>query len=161
MAHRVADIRDVAASGVAGVRVRDARFGELWALSLLQRRCFPASQAYGPVTLAVLHVWPRARILVATVDGRLAGCVAADVNRDGTRILNLCVAPAYRRRGIGAALLAAAEEAVGEERVTLIVEDKNSAAQALYRRAGYLPVGDLRHYYGRNRHGILMQKRRA
>jgi ribosomal-protein-alanine N-acetyltransferase len=42
-----------------------------------------------------------------------------------------------------------------------MVEDKNVGAQELYRRSGYLAVGDLRNYYGKNCHGILMQKRRG
>jgi len=52
------------------------------------------------------------------------------------------------------------EEVLPTPHLTLMVEDKNLGAQALYRQLGYLPVGDLRHYYGRNRHGILMEKRR-
>jgi hypothetical protein len=41
------------------------------------------------------------------------------------------------------------------------VEDKNLAAQALSRQHGFLSAGDMRDYYGRNRHGVLMQKRRV
>ncbi len=63
--------------------------------------------------------------------------------------------------GLGWWLLSTVEERIGADNVTLMVEDKNAAARELYHRAGYLPVGDLRHYYGRNRHGILMQKRRV
>ncbi len=144
-----------------GVSVERATWRDLIALWGLQRRCFSGSQAYGLVTLAVLHAWPRALILVARAGDGLAGCVVGDVSAGQARILNLCVDPAHRRRGIGTRLLAAAEAALDAEVVTLMVEDKNTGAQELYRRAGYLPVSDLRHYYGKNRHGILMQMRRT
>ncbi len=58
-------------------------------------------------------------------------------------------------------LLAAAEDLLDANDIALMVEDKNIGAQELYRRSGYLAVGDLRNYYGKNRHGILMQKRRG
>ena len=139
--------------------VRQARFADLWALRLLQRRCFEGGQAYGLPTLALLQSWPRAIILIATVGDEPVGSIVADLHEGQGRILNLCVAPPFRRRGIGAQLMRLAEEILPTEHLTLMVEDKNLGAQALYRSLGYHPVGDLRNYYGRNRHGILMEKR--
>lgn len=147
-------------TGTARVEIALASLRDLPALHALQRRCFSEGQAYGIATLLVLYLWPRAQILVAWAEGRIAGCVVADRNGDRARILNLCVDPDFRRRGIGGFLLKTAEEMLGAPNVTLMVEDKNTGAQELYRRAGYIPVADLRNYYGRNRHGILMQKRR-
>lgn len=160
MAGRVADIVGVIGSGASRVELRRATLRDLWQLELLQRRCFPDSQAYGIATLFVLYLWPRAHILVAWMGDRVAGCIVGDVAGERARILNLCVDPDFRRRGIGHALLDAAEHVLGASDVTLMVEDKNTGAQELYRRSGYLAVSDLRNYYGKNRHGILMQKRR-
>ncbi len=145
----------------AGVVVRHARLRDLAELGELQRSCFRPGQAYGLITLLVLHLWPRAQMLVARCGGRIAGCVVGDVTRDQGRILNLCVDPDFRRQGIGAMLLATAEDLLDADDIALMVEDKNIGAQELYRRSGYLAVGDLRNYYGKNRHGILMQKRRG
>lgn len=149
-------------AGATHIEVRDATPRDLPALRILQRRCFPEDQAYGFGTLLVLFLWRRVRILVAWNGDQVAGCVVGDVNRtrDQARILNLCVDPDSRRLGIGTALLSAAEEVLGTSDVMLMVEDKNLGAQELYRRQGYLPVSDLRDYYGKNRHGILMQKKR-
>lgn len=156
-------IRLVATHEVAGAQVwiQRATVRDLPLLARLQRVCFPDGQAYGLMTLLVLYWWPSVEILVARAGDELVGCVVGDVHRSQGRILNLCVAPSFRRQGIGAALLDAVEHVLGAEIFTLMVEDKNHGAQELYRRAGYLPVSELRHYYGRNRHGILMQKRRA
>jgi len=127
----------------------------------LQRRCFAGSQAYGLVTLLVLYFWPRSHIILACSGERIVGCAVGDSDRGQTRVLNLCVDPDYRRLGIATALLTGIEDHFGDQFVTLMVEDKNVGAQALYRLQGYLPVSDLRNYYGRNRHGILMQKQRG
>src|SRR6185437_675909 len=91
---------------------------------------------------------------------RIVGCVVGDSDGGQARVLNLCVDPEYRRQGIASSLLIMIENILGAPYVTLMVEDKNLGAQALYRLHGYLPVSDLRNYYGRNRHGILMQKHR-
>jgi ribosomal-protein-alanine N-acetyltransferase len=161
LAGRAIDIRNsVIVSGV-GVQICPARLSDLWALWNLQRRCFSGSQAYGLVTLSMLYFWPKAQILVAWSGERPAGCVVGDAREGQARILNLCVDPDFRRRGVGSLLLSTAEAVLGMDQVTLMVEDKNLGAQELYRSHGYLPVGDLRNYYGRNRHGILMQKRRS
>jgi len=153
-------IRLIATHQTAGeqVWIQRATLRDLPALARLQRQCF-GGQAYGLVTLAVLACWPSAELLVAQLGDALVGCAIGDVRGKQGRVLNLCVAPEVRRRGIGRTLLLALEQVLGAEQFTLMVEDKNTAAQALYQRLGYLPVGEVRHYYGRNRHGIVMQKR--
>lgn len=150
----------VVGSGTSRVEIRQANFHDLLALHALQRRCFSEQQAYGVPTLLLLHLWPRAYIFTAWSGDRLAGSVVGDLHEGQGRILNLCVDPAFRRRGIAKLLLETVENVLGADDVTLMVEDKNTAAQELYRSTGYLPVADLRNYYGKNRHGILMQKRR-
>lgn len=159
MAGRLIDIRHTVETPAQVLQIRTASFNDLWALAWLQRRCFSGSQAYGVVTLLSLYLWPRSQLLVAWQGQRIAGSVVGDITSDGSRILNLCVDPDFRRRGIATMLLREIEERLGKDSVTLMVEDKNAGAQDLYRREGYLPVSDLRNYYGRNRHGILMQKR--
>jgi ribosomal-protein-alanine N-acetyltransferase len=155
-------VRLVATHEVSGhqVWIQRATLRDLLPVARLQRLCFPDGQAYGLVTLLVLYCWPGVEILVARIGDRVAGCVLGDAQRIQARVLNLCVAPEFRRQGIASALLRAVERVLDAEQYTLMVEDKNFPAQALYRRSGYLPISELRHYYGRNRHGILMQKRR-
>jgi [ribosomal protein S18]-alanine N-acetyltransferase len=143
------------------IEIAHAEFSDLWDLRKLQLACFQGGQAYGYATLLAFHLWPRADIIVARFGDEIVGCVVGDIQRDQSRILNLCVAPVYRRQGIGTALLRAMERRLDSDNITLMVEDKNMGAHMLYRKLEYLPVGDLRDYYGRNRHGVLMQKRRV
>jgi [ribosomal protein S18]-alanine N-acetyltransferase len=140
--------------------IKPASMGDLVGLRNLQNRCFQGSQAYGLVTLLVFQMWPRTKVLVARWGDEIIGCVIGDAQRDQGRVLNICVDPDYRRQGLGSALLCTIERVLDHDNMTLMVEDKNFTAQALYRRHGYLSAGDLRDYYGRNRHGLLMQKRR-
>ena len=79
--------------------------------------------------------------------------------------LGLLVAKAHRRRGIGRALLAAAEEwagTVGIVKLELHVFPHNEPAIALYRAVGYKPEGLRRSHYRRGGEfvdAILMAKR--
>ena len=160
MAGRLLNARTISESSDTRIRLRPALLRDVILLQGLQRRCFAGSQAYGIVTLLVLYFWPRSHIIVACAGERVIGCAVGDSDRGQTRVLNLCVDPDFRRLRIATTLLTSIENHFGDPYVTLMVEDKNIGAQALYRMHGYLPVSDLRNYYGRNRHGILMQKHR-
>jgi len=156
-------VRLVAIQRIAGrdLWVLPATFRDLRALARLQRACFERRQAYSFFAFLVLWMWPGVRVLVARVGDELVGSIVGDRRGRHARVLNLCVSPAWRRRGIGTVLLAALERELAADLYTLMVEDKNAPAFALYRRFGYVPVAEIRHYYGRNRHGVLMQKRRG
>ena len=55
---------------------------------------------------------------------------------------DLFVSPAARRKGVGEALVREAERfarSIGAERLTLATARDNFTAQALYRKAGYVP----------------------
>ncbi len=71
---------------------------------------------------------------------------------DEAEILTLAVAPAARRRGVGARLVregADAAAAQGAARLFLEVADDNAAALALYARAGFAEAGRRPGYYTR------------
>jgi ribosomal protein S18 acetylase RimI-like enzyme len=87
-------------------------------------------------------------LFVATDNHVCAGAIqVAFAGKQNARhrgeIQKLMVHSQYRRRGIGAALLAALEKAVAARGLTLLVLDVRSGddAERLYRRAGYEYVG--------------------
>ena len=94
----------------------------------------------------------RYRCCIAEVDGEMAGAVVSRQTFAGSsesppevEILNLAVAPQFRRQGIGLALLASEVTRTG--RYFLEVRQSNTAAQALYRKLGFVEIARRSGYY--------------
>ncbi len=111
------------------------------------------------------HSW--SRILLAcelgpAADERVVGYIVFWIVHDEVHILNVATALEARRRGIGRALMDAAEEegrARGARLATLEVRRSNAGAIALYRAIGYRQVGVRANYYAEeNEDAIVMVK---
>jgi ribosomal-protein-alanine N-acetyltransferase len=90
--------------------------------------------------------------LVAAMADGVAGYVIAQDAADEAEILNLAVAPAQHRGGIGRALVERALATLagrGARRVFLEVRESNAAARALYAALGFEEVGRRPKYYRR------------
>ena len=82
-------------------------------------------------------------VLLAELDGRAVGPVAVRRLGDDLEVKRMYVRPEVRGRGVGSALLAAAEAAVvvaGGHRVVLQTGDRQPEAHATYERAGYTRI---------------------
>jgi len=80
-------------------------------------------------------------LLGAEEEGRLIGVVM--VSHDGRKgwINRLAVEPEYRRQGLGARLIAAAEEELhgqGVEVIAALIEGENESSLNLFQKEGYL-----------------------
>jgi ribosomal-protein-alanine N-acetyltransferase len=83
---------------------------------------------------------------------------------DAWHVMNVAVAPAFRRRGIAQALLERLFEATGSDArrgYTLEVRVSNAEAIRLYERLGFQPRGIRRGYYTDNREDALIMWRDA
>ncbi|MGW0550175.1 GNAT family N-acetyltransferase [Streptomyces altiplanensis] len=81
-------------------------------------------------------------LLLAELGGELAGTVVAGFDGWRCHLYRLAVRPDRRRRGIGSALLAAAEERfveLGGRRGDAMVLTRNERAHHAWRAAGYAP----------------------
>ena len=95
-------------------------------------------------TLPGIYAPPTGRLLLATVDGRPAGCIALKGSEPGTcELKRLYVRPAFRGQAIGqklvAALLAAAR-AEGYRRIVLDSHRAMTTAHRIYEAAGFQRV---------------------
>ncbi|MEV7197611.1 GNAT family N-acetyltransferase [Streptomyces sp. NPDC093510] len=81
-------------------------------------------------------------LVLAERDGELVGTVIAGFDGWRCHLYRLAVHPGHRRRGVGSALLAAAEERfvrLGGRRGDAMVLDRNALAHHAWRAAGYAP----------------------
>src|SRR5262249_12819655 len=105
-----------------------------------------------------------AALIVAEEDGVVAG-YALVLFRKGTgiaRLYSIAVAPQFAKRGLGSALLSAAEDAaIARDRIVMRLEvhENNAKAIARYRKAGYNLFGRHFQYYADRGHALRFEKR--
>ncbi len=103
-----------------------------------------------------------ARLTAAGDPPPLGGYICLWVVTDELHINNLAVDPRWRRHGIAAALLSAALDrgrAGGARAAFLEVRVSNGAAQGLYRRFHFAPVGVRTRYYTHPVEDALIMRR--
>ena len=87
--------------------------------------------------------YPGATLDVVEVDGEAAGRLYVHRGRSDIRIMDIVLAPEFRGRGIGTALLhELIAEADGSGRKLSIHVEYNNPARTLYDRLGFRPVGE-------------------
>ena len=117
-------------------------------LATLHGRCF--EQGWTALDLARMTSAMPYTGLAAREGEMLAGFVAVSIAADEAEILTLAVDPAFRRRGIAAAMLARLAEdlaGLGVAAIFLEVREDNRAAQASYLADGYAEIAVRRNYY--------------
>ena len=140
--------------------VRKAVAADIPAVAALERSEFPDGADEG--MLARLLDAEGGVILAAEEGGGLLGCVWARFVLDEGDIGNIAVAPGFRRRGAGAALLKALLEEAERRQAAVVqleVRESNLAARRLYEKNGFETVGKRKNYYEKPAEdAILMSK---
>ncbi|MGE0151891.1 MAG: ribosomal protein S18-alanine N-acetyltransferase [Reyranellaceae bacterium] len=128
---------------------------ELADAEALHRASFPAAwdRPWSRQSFAEMLAMPGTFGLMARDAGNAAlGLIVVRAAADEAEILTIAVAPALRRQGIGAALIAAARTEArgrGARRLHLEVAEDNFAARKLYAGLGFAAVGKRAGYYAR------------
>ncbi len=120
-------------------RLHGAAFAHPWSVEEIERLIAD------PSTLSAAALDPGAR-------GSLRGFAIARRAADEAEILTIAVDSAWRGRGVGRALMREILRQAANARARamfLEVDEDNASALALYRRLGFVKVGERRGYYRR------------
>lgn len=131
-----------------GLGIRPARPEDRDQLEELQRRASLALDDYREALLAhpdaiavPAEQIERGEVLVAELDGRLAGFASILDNQDKAELDGLFVEPDLWRQGIGSALVESATLEARHRGLSLITVVANPAAEAFYARCGFTVEG--------------------
>ncbi|HUR95026.1 MAG TPA: ribosomal protein S18-alanine N-acetyltransferase [Gemmatimonadales bacterium] len=141
----------------APYRIRSAVAADASRLVAIERRAFSDPWSEASFREALVSLWTFG--LVAETSRGMAGYLVAREIAGTGEVLNLAVAPEFRRRGIGGALLEAGLAALRRRKVDevfLEVRESNLEAQALYIGYGFRPVGQRAAYYRNPREDALV-----
>ena len=120
-------------------------FSDPWSMDMLDS-CFLSDGFYG---------------LVAEDDDKIAGYVGAVYLFETADIVNVCVAPDFRRKGVAETLLIRLIDYLkenGVENVYLEVRKSNLPAVALYEKLGFKKFGERKKYYEDSEDAIVYRK---
>ncbi|CAN5520937.1 ribosomal protein S18-alanine N-acetyltransferase [soil metagenome] len=129
----------------------------------LNVRCFRNGENYTKHTFNYLLGEPRnLSYRIVTSTGEMAGFVFVLVSEDASaHLTTIGVAPEHRRRQLAKRLLDHVEHALRRREILTVVLEvrvSNTAAQRLYRNAGYNVVQRLAKYYNNGEDCFLMVK---
>ena len=110
------------------------------------------ARAYWLSRVAPAHAAGAKIVLVATLGGEVAGAAQLDLDsmpskRHHAEVSKVLVDPAFRRAGVGRALMGEIERRAAEDgRWLLTLDTAGDAAEALYRSLGYRLAGTIPNY---------------
>jgi ribosomal-protein-alanine N-acetyltransferase len=148
------------------LKIRPVEGFDIPVLTALHAACFTAAwdQPWTERSFAEVLRMPGSGAYIAALGTEPVGFALARVVADEAELLLIGMHPEHRRAGHGRRLLAhvcAALRASGAARLFLEVAESNPAAIALYRAAGFEPVGRRAKYYENQDALVLMKALRA
>jgi len=143
--------------------MREATDADVPTLTAIDASCFPPEDRYARGLMedivhgkfAVDSVDRVSTTLVSSQPGsreseRVLGFITVARDKGTGLVVTLDIHPQWRRRGLGRLLLRAGETKLrewGVPRVMLTVGSRNTIAQRLYEKEGYVFMERIRHYY--------------
>jgi ribosomal protein S18 acetylase RimI-like enzyme len=136
---------------------------DLDALLALERDFFTADHVISRRSFRNFITSPRSALIVADVDGKVAGCALVNYRQGSRRgrLYTISVGREFQRRGIARQLMAAAEASArrrGCRFMRLEVRADDAGAVALYESSGYARFGRRRRYYDKRIDALRLEK---
>jgi ribosomal-protein-alanine N-acetyltransferase len=145
------------------MHLRSFRPADLQTLYEIDQACFPPGISYCREEIARFIAKRGSRTWVAEAEDEIVGFLTADrhpVMLLG-HVITVDVVEGWRRRGVGSALMDAAEEWARQQgfvAVSLETGENNRAAQAFYEARGYSRYEKLERYYANGEAAWIMVK---
>jgi ribosomal-protein-alanine N-acetyltransferase len=141
------------------LRVRSLNYADLPNVIAIERRCFPTPWSLGMFVLELSK--PSGVCLAAVREGQLIGYLICARYESVWHLMNVAVAPEWRRQNVASTLLSQLYERIGngQARLTLEVRCSNRAAITLYEREGFRAAGMRKRYYQDNGEDALVMWR--
>jgi ribosomal-protein-alanine N-acetyltransferase len=131
------------------MRIQKLRRRDLRKLLRIESVVFP--EPWSPEVFNSELALRKGRLYRAAWDGdEIAGYIGFFIVDEEAHMTTIATAPAYRRSGVAITLIVDALRTLrtsGVQHVSLEVATNNEAAQSLYRRFGFAPVGVRKNYY--------------
>ena len=140
--------------------IRKMNLRDVSAIAELEKLCFSDPWSENSIASEVEN--PLSYWLVAEINGVVAGYVGSQTVLDASDMMNLAVAPDFRRKGIGQALVNALVEHLQKNNVIALlleVRVSNAPAIALYESLGFEQVGRRPKYYHNPREDALILRK--
>lgn len=140
--------------------IREMNACDVPAIAALEKVCF--SDPWSEKSIASELCNPLSYWLVADDNGNIAGYVGSQSVLDAADMMNIAVAPDYRRQGIGQALIEGLIDHLVEKNVIALlleVRVSNAPALFLYEKLGFEHVGRRRGYYHNPREDALILRK--
>lgn len=142
------------------MEIRMMKKEDILQLAELEKRCFSdpwSVSAFEYELKNPLSVW-----LIAAEGDQVAGYVGSQTVIDESDMMNIAVAPAYRRQGIAEKLISMLIVQLkerGSNSLTLEVRASNIPAIGLYQKLGFTQVGRRPNYYRNPKEDALILRK--
>ena len=147
-------------SGIADqINILPAHRDDLAAIMILERSGFASPEQWSERSWLGELLGEGRTVLIARAH-QPVGMITIQTTGELADLHRLAVAPAYRRRGVGTALVKAALDTVrhlGVRAVILEVRDTNDAAIMLYQKLGFEQLAARQNYYGPGQHALILK----
>ena len=130
------------------IEIRPMEEAHVPQIAQLEKLCF--SDPWSESSIASELSNPLSCWLVAVEGEQVAGYIGSQTVMGETDMMNVAVAPDYRRQGVGEKLILTLVDilkARGSHWLMLEVRQSNAPARALYEKLGFAEVGRRKNYY--------------
>ena len=143
-----------------GITLTPLRRRHLKAVMAIEKQVYPRPWTQGVFLSELEQVRKGNRLYVVALRGStVLGYGGMMLLPDEAHVTNIAVDPALHRNGVGRRLmvhLAREARRLGAHALSLEVRVSNAAAQAMYRRFGFVPAGIRQKYYENTEDAIVM-----